>query len=117
MPDAVLELLHGGVLFMATARGALSCNHNAPLKAFVQVAEEHDIKLILSQSDDGRRMSAMLLGAALEHDAHECAVTHAQRRAITTQQGVLAVARRIEDQHCLIVGPSVIEQNFNASKI
>jgi len=41
----------------------------------------------------------------------------AQRRAIAAQQGVLAVARGIEDQHRLIVGPSVVEQNFNASEI
>jgi hypothetical protein len=93
-PDAVLELPHGRMLLLTPAQGSLGGNDDLALEAFVQMPAKHHIKLILGEANNGGDVIGMLPIAAVEHDAHACAVAHTQRVPLPSSRASLPSSPR-----------------------
>ena len=87
------------------------------LKALVAIAEKHDIKLILCEPNYGGGMFTKLIVSAVQQHPYDCSVEDADWSAVAEEQRIVDVLEPVMNQHCLIVCPSMIEEDFNSTKL
>ena len=113
---SVLKLLHGR-MFLAASGGFLGGYDDKTLKALVAIAKKHDIKLILCEPNYGGGMFTKLLVSAVQQYPYSCGVEDADWSTVAKEQRIVDVLEPVLNQHRLIVCPSVIEQDFDSTKL
>lgn len=109
---AVVKLLHGR-LFLAAIGGYLGGYEEKTLKALLDVAKCHDVKLIVCEPNYGGSMFTQLLQSAAQK-FYLCGVEDADWSTVAKEQRIVDTLEPVLNQHRLVVCPSVIEHDFNS---
>src|SRR5262249_45828461 len=112
--DAVFELLYDPASVIVRG-GSVGAYDDDALQALVAIAEQHDIKLVLCDSNHRRALAEILIGADQKH-ADDCGVKHTDGSATAQQARIVDLLETMMNQHRLAVGSSVIEQDFDGAK-
>jgi hypothetical protein len=104
-------------MFLVASGGFLGGYDDKTLKALVAIPEKHDIKLILCEPNYGGGMFTKLIVRAVQQHPYDCGVQDADWSAVAKEERIVDVLEPVMNQHRLIVCPSMIEEDFNSTKL
>jgi hypothetical protein len=104
-------------MYLVASGGFLAGYDDNTLNAFVAIAKKHDVKLILCEPNyDGGRFTKLLISAVQQYP-YDCRVENADWSAVAEEHRIVDVLKSVMNQQRLIVCLSVIEQDFDSTKL